>query len=144
MRRIRIRLTIKRTMSAIAVASLLLGLFVYDRRARVRRALNQAMASYLQLSQELEFIDGEIALATADLRRCEDRVATYGKNPQSGGVSKAQYLAFQLAVQKARFELEQAKVKRVVLFKGKPKSLVSLKTEIEELRGRLAAMGGAP
>lgn len=131
-------------MIAIAVASVLLGLFVYDRRARVRRALNQAVADYLQLSLELEFIDGEIALASAELDRCEYRVAAHGKNPKRGDSSKAQYVAAQLALRKAQFELQKAQVKRVVLLKGKPKNLVSLKTEIEELRGRLAAMGGAP
>ena len=145
MPRLRFRFTLRAIMIAVLLVSIVLAIFVYRQRARLRNALNQALATHLRLQQELGVANGDVALAESDLQRAEDRVAWAGRMFTRGVLSEAQYSSNSLELQKAQFVLAQAKTKRSVLLNfGNLKNLKSLEEEIEKLRAQLEVMGGSP
>jgi hypothetical protein len=59
--------------------------------------------------------EGEIALAESNRRRAEDRVIWARKMLAKGYVSRGQVVSEELALKRAKFDLQQARAKRTVL-----------------------------
>jgi hypothetical protein len=78
-----------------------------------------ALAEYLDgtLPQERQTLEGEIALAKSDVTCAEDRLAWIERMVAKGYRSLGQLIEAQFDVQKAKFTLEQANTKLVVLEK---------------------------
>ena len=85
--------------------------------------------------QDFDTIKGEIALAKSDLTRSEDRLDWSTKMSDKGYVSLSQKLADTLSLQKAKFSVEQAETKMVVLEKfTREKTLKELRAEVEKAK----------
>lgn len=106
--------------------------------ARLNREIAEiAIEEYQQgtYRQDLATVEGEIALAQSDLTRCEDRLAWAKRMFDKRFVSKATFVSEQLAVEKARYTLEQAQAKRTVLTKySAAKTIKALEVELEKAR----------
>ncbi|HZW34583.1 MAG TPA: TolC family protein [Isosphaeraceae bacterium] len=84
---------------------------------------------------DLASLEGEIQLAKSDVTRAEDRVKWARRMFEKGYVSQAQKTAEELALQKARFALEQAQSRREVLVKySKGKTIKELRSAVEKAR----------
>ena len=133
------RFTTRRIMAALIVLGMVLGVVVRFQRQRERAAeaayLNAkltrevaeiAVVEYVEgiFKQEMETAKGEIALAQSNLKLAEDRYVSHGK-----------LIPEAIAVQKAKFELEQAQTKQAVLEKyTRGKTVAKLKSEVQKAR----------
>lgn len=100
-----------------------------------REVAEVAVTEYEQgtLKQEIETIQGDIALAKADLKRAEDRYAWTVKMAEKGYVSEASKVSDGFSLEKAKFTLEQAQTRLDVLQKfTKDKTIKELKAEVEK------------
>jgi hypothetical protein len=87
------------------------------------------------LPQDLATVEGEVALAESDLSRAEDRLQWAKRMFAKGFVSQAQRISEELATRKARFTLEQAQAKKLVLVKfTKEKTVKELETDVAKAR----------
>src|SRR5262249_34374416 len=85
--------------------------------------------------QDHESYQGEIALAQSELKRDEDRLVWSKQMFDKGYVSKAQYTADQLALEKAKFTAEQSQTKLNVLeVYTKDKETKTLESEVEKAK----------
>lgn len=85
--------------------------------------------------QDLETSNGNLAMAQAEMKRAEDRLAWSRRMHQKRFVSEAQLTSDKLNLDKARFTLEQAQTNQAVLLKYvKDKSLKELRSEVEKAR----------
>ena len=113
-------------------------------RAKLARELAElAVVEYPEgiYKQDQATVYGEMALAEADLRRAEDRLAWSNEMLKRGFVSREQNISDSLTLQKAKFTLEQASTKRVVLEKfTKQKAIKELKSEVEKARSEELAL----
>jgi RND family efflux transporter MFP subunit len=83
--------------------------------------------------QELQSVDGEIALAKSDLVRSQDRQEWAERMYKKGYVSKATKISEDLNLEKAKFALEQAQSKRDVLVKyTRDKTIKELDSEVKK------------
>jgi multidrug efflux pump subunit AcrA (membrane-fusion protein) len=109
----------------------------YQNAVLTREVAEIAVTEYEEgtFVQELQTVEGEIKLAESDLTRSDDRVVWATKMYDKGYVSKAQKVSEELAFQKARFALEQAQSKKMVLEKyTRNKTVKELKSEVEKAR----------
>ncbi len=109
----------------------------YKQSLLTREVAEYAVKEYVEgvFKQDYETSRGEIALAKSDLERATDRVDWSGKMLIKGYVSKAASVADQLALEKARFELEQSQTQMDVLLKyTKDKQIKSLSSDVEKAR----------
>ncbi len=109
----------------------------YQNARLTREVAEIAVTEYVEgvFKQDLETAKGEIALAESDLARAEDRVEWSNRMFEKGYVSKAQKIADALALQRAKFALEQAQSKRSVLEEyTKKKTTKELESEVEKTR----------
>jgi HlyD family secretion protein len=98
-----------------------------------REVAEIAVVEYVEgiFLQDLKTVDGEIKLAESDLYRCEDRLDWARRMFEKGYVSLAAKNSEELNLQKARFALEQAQVKKKVLVDyTKNKTTTELKSEV--------------
>ncbi len=85
--------------------------------------------------QEFETIQGDIAMAQAELKRAEDRFEWTSKMRDKGYVSEAQKTSDKFNLDKAKFTLEQAQTRMEVLLKyTKGKTLKELGAEVEKAK----------
>jgi len=109
----------------------------YDQAKLTREVAEVAVAEYEQgtFRQSLQTIQGDIAMAEADLKRAEDRLGWSRKMREKRFVSEAQVTADRFGHEKARFVLEQARTSKDVLLKyTKEKTLKELRAEVEKAR----------
>jgi biotin carboxyl carrier protein len=112
----------------------------YQQAKLAHQVAEVAVVEYEQgtFKQSLETIEGNIALAQAELKRAEDRYdwasRMLQRNPMFGdGVARAEANKFN--VDRARFTLEQARTSKDVLQKyTKDKTLTELRGEVEKAR----------
>jgi hypothetical protein len=82
--------------------------------------------------QDLQTVNGEIALAESNLRRARDRVSWTEKMHIKQQLEKGQLAYEQLAIQQAKYDLEQSQTKKHVLEDyTKEKTLKELRSEVE-------------
>jgi hypothetical protein len=85
--------------------------------------------------QDLATVDGEIKLAESDLKRAEDRRDWARRMFDKGFITEATKVTEELSLRKARFALEQAQSKKLVLVSHtKSKTLEELNREVERAR----------
>ena len=85
--------------------------------------------------QEHETAKGEIALASSDRKRAEDRLIWSNNMFDKGYVSKGQNISEKLSLERAIFAFEQAQTKKNVLEQfTKDKTIKELKSEVEKAR----------
>lgn len=109
----------------------------YKNAELTRQVAEIAVTEYTEgiYKQEFETVQGEIALAESDLKRAEDRVDWSDRMLEKGYVSLSQNISEKLALQRAKFSLEQAQTKRTVLEKyTKDKTVKELQSEVEKAR----------
>ncbi len=109
----------------------------YQQAKLTREVAEIAVTEYEKgtYKQELETILGDIAMARADLQRAEDRLDWSRRMREKKYVSEAQLKSDKLTHDKARFTLEQAQTKKVVLLRyTKDKTLKELRAEVEKAR----------
>ena len=109
----------------------------YQNAKLTREVAEVAVVEYEKgiFQQGLETVQGEIALAQANLKRAEDRVDWADKMEKKGFLSRDQLTSERLSLQKAKFALEQAQTKKNVLEKyTHGKTVKELKSEIEKAR----------
>jgi RNA polymerase sigma factor (sigma-70 family) len=106
--------------------------------AKLTRELAEiALVEYEEVNypRDLAAIEGEIKLAESDLTRSEDRLVWAKRMFEKGYVSQAQKVSEELALQKARFTLEQAQSRRNVLVEyTRSKAIKELRGEVEKAR----------
>jgi multidrug resistance efflux pump len=103
---------------------------------RDRRVAEVAVAEYVEgtFKQEIRTIQGEIALAEAELKRAEDRLK-WSNRMQGQYGSERLNLSVKLSRDQKLFALEQAKTRMVVLEKyTKDKTVKELQGEVEKAR----------
>jgi multidrug resistance efflux pump len=98
--------------------------------------------------QELEAALGGVALAESDLARAEDRMRWSEQMFKRGYVSESENKANELALNRAKFALEQAQTHRLVLERfSKNRTLKGLKAQAEAARAaelsKVAALASA-
>lgn len=143
------RMTTRRWMIAVVLASLLLAAFV-ARRERLRRvaALQAAyenarltrvvaeseFTGYLAVyKMERETVLGEIALAESDKKRAEDRLEWSDKMLAKGAVSEDQNRVDRIGLEQKTFALRQAETRQKMLEPyTTEKSLWQLRAEFEK------------
>jgi HlyD family secretion protein len=113
----------------------------YGQARLTREVAEIAVKDYEQgvFRQNVETTDGEIALAMAELKRAEDRLAwtrrVLEKTPPRHVDGGSRIVSDKLSVDKARFVLEQVRTKKDVLLKyTKDKTLKELRAEVEKAR----------
>ncbi len=109
----------------------------YQNAKLTREVAEIAVTEYEEgiFKQDWETVEGEVKLAESDLKRAEDRVDWSKRMLEKRYVSKAQYIADELALQRAKFALEQAQTKRKVLKDfTKDKTVKELRSEVEKAR----------
>jgi HlyD family secretion protein len=109
----------------------------YRNATLAREAAELAVAEYLEggYEQELEAVQGEIALAQSDLKRAEDRMEWSNRMLQKGYLPVARNISDRLKLQRAKFGLEQAQTKKLVLEKyTKARNAARLKGDVEKAR----------
>jgi HlyD family secretion protein len=85
--------------------------------------------------QQLETVNGDIALAQADLQRTRDRLEWAQRMREKQYISPAQELSDRLAMNKAKYTLEQTNTsKKVLLEFTKEKTIKQLRAEVEKAR----------
>jgi HlyD family secretion protein len=85
--------------------------------------------------QQLETVDGDIALAEAELQRTRDRLEWAKKMADKKYISPGQVTNEELTLQKARFAVEQHKThKKVLVEYTRLKTLKELRAEVEKAR----------
>ncbi|MFO0909667.1 MAG: HlyD family efflux transporter periplasmic adaptor subunit [Isosphaeraceae bacterium] len=102
-----------------------------------REVAEIAVTEYLEgiYKQDYETARGEIALAESDMKRAEDRLDWSDKMFKKGYISLGQNISERLALQRAKFSLEQAQTKLKVLEQyTKEKTVKELKSEVEKAR----------
>jgi HlyD family secretion protein len=96
-----------------------------------------AVEEYVEVicPRDLVTAEGEIKLAESDLRRSEDRVEWAMRMFEKGFISQAQKNSEELSLRKAKFAIEQAQSKKLVLVKyTKDKTIKELKSAVEKAR----------
>ena len=113
--------------------------------ARLTREIAElAIEEYEEVGypQDLATAEGQIKLAESDLGRSQDRLAWSGRMIEKGNVSKSVKHADELAVERARFDLEQAGTSRKVLVDyTRRKTIKALQVEVEKARADELAKG---
>jgi HlyD family secretion protein len=149
------RMTTRRWMVVVVVASLVLSAFV-ERREHRRRlmAVQVAQAAYQnslltrQVAEialieyregvyraERETVLGEIALAESDFKHAEDRLEWSNRMLARGAVSKDQNRADEMTLKQKTFALEQAQSRKKVLEEyTRQKTLKELQSEVEKAK----------
>ncbi len=94
--------------------------------------------------QEMKTIEGEIKLNQSELARAEDRLKWSDDMVKLGYITYAQNVADRFDLQKAEFNLQQARQKLDVLTKyTRPKQIKTLEGEVEKSRADLYARESA-
>lgn len=109
----------------------------YQQAKLTREVAETAVAEYEQgaFKQSLETIDGNIALAQAELKRAEDRYERSRRMGERGLLPVYPKTSDKFEFDKARLILEQARTSKDVLLKfTKEKTLKELKAEVEKAR----------
>ncbi|GAC1470529.1 MAG: hypothetical protein NVSMB9_15720 [Isosphaeraceae bacterium] len=109
----------------------------YQNAKLTREVAQIAVTEYVEgiFKQDSQTFEGEIALAMSDMRRGEDRLEWSDKMLKKGYISGGQYISEKLALDRAKFSLEQAQTKKNVLQKWtKDKTIKELKSEVEKAR----------
>ena len=109
----------------------------YQQARLTREVAETAVAEYVEgtFKQHLETIQGNIAMAEADLKRAEDRYAWSRRMAEKKFISDAQKTSDKLSLDKARFALEQVITNRAVLLTyTKAKTIKGLRAEAEKAR----------
>ena len=115
----------------------------YRQAVLTREVAEIAVVEYEEgiFRQDLDTIDGEIALARSDRQRAEDRLDWAQRKFLKGFVSKATLVSDELNLKRARYTIEQAETKKKVLIQyTKQKTIKELKSEVEKSRSDELAM----
>ncbi len=107
----------------------------YKNAKLTREVAEIAVKEYVEgvFVQELQSVNGEIALAKSDLVRSQDRQEWADRMYKKGYVSKATKISEDLNLEKAKFALEQAQSKREVLVKyTREKTIKELDSEVKK------------
>jgi HlyD family secretion protein len=107
-------------------------------QARLTREVAEVAVKEYEIGtfkQQLETINGDIALAQADLSRAQDRFEWAKKMAEKKYVSPAQLVSDELSLKKAKFAVEQNETKKRVLEEyTKAKTIKELRAEVEKAR----------
>jgi RND family efflux transporter MFP subunit len=109
----------------------------YQQAQLTRQVADVAVKEYVEgtFKQNLETIQGNIAMAKADLKRAEDRYEWTCKMVEKKYTSVAQQTSDKFALDKAKFTLEQSETSLDVLLKyTKGKTIKELEAEVEKAR----------
>jgi HlyD family secretion protein len=109
----------------------------YSQSRLTREVAEIAVLEYEEgtYKQQLATIDGDIALAEADLQRSRDRLEWAKKMAEKKYVSQGQVTSDEQTLQKARFAVEQHKThKKVLVEYTRSKTLKELRAEVEKAR----------
>jgi multidrug resistance efflux pump len=109
----------------------------YQNARLTREVAEIGVVEYIEgvFQQETATAKGEIALGESNLKRAEDRVEWAEKMAEKRFLSEAQLTSDRLALQQAKFALEQAKVKKKILEKYTGDKIVKgLRAEVEKAR----------
>jgi RND family efflux transporter MFP subunit len=109
----------------------------YEQAKLTREVAEVAVKEYLEgvFKQDLETVQGEIALARADVTRAQDRLTWSTKMKEKGYISESARLADELSLKKAQFALEQSQTKLDVLMKyTKDKTVKELQADVEKAK----------
>ena len=102
-----------------------------------REVAEIAVTEYMEgiYKQDLETVNGEIALADSERKRAEDRLEWSNRMLEKGYVSKAQNIADKVGLEQKIFAFEQAQTKKKVLLDyTRDKTIKELKSEVEKTR----------
>ncbi len=109
----------------------------YQQALLTREVAEYAVKEYLEgiFKQDLETKKGDVGRARSDLERANDRLKWSKSMREKGFVSRATNIADELAVERAKFDLEQAQTQLEVLEKyTKAKQIKSLNSDVEKAR----------
>jgi RND family efflux transporter MFP subunit len=109
----------------------------YKQSKLTREVAEVAVVEYVEgvFKQEKSTADGDIALAKSDLERAIDRLNWSKKMFDKGYVSKAQNIADQLSMDRAKFELEKTQTSLSVLMQyTKDKTIKELRSDVEKAK----------
>ncbi len=109
----------------------------YEQAKLTRQVAEVAVKEYVEgtYKQNLETIQGNIAMAKAELKRAEDRFEWTCKMVDKKYASEAQRTSDKFNLEKAKFTLEQAETSYDVLMKyTKDKTIKELSAEVEKSR----------
>ncbi|HEY2156154.1 MAG TPA: efflux RND transporter periplasmic adaptor subunit [Isosphaeraceae bacterium] len=109
----------------------------YQQAQLTRQVAEVAVKEYVEgtFKQNLETIQGNIAMAKAELKRAEDRYEWTCKMVEKKYASPASQTSDKFALEKAKFTLEQSQTSYDVLLKyTKDKTIKELSAEVEKAR----------
>ncbi len=109
----------------------------FEQAKLTREVAEVAVTEYEQgtFKQTKETIQGDIAMAKAELKRAEDRYEWTSKMRDKGYVSEAQKTSDKFNLDKAKFTLEQSQTSMSVLLKyTRDKTLKELRAEVEKAK----------
>jgi multidrug resistance efflux pump len=109
----------------------------YQQAKTPRQAAELALEEFLKgtFKQEQDAIQNRIAVTEVELKQAEDRLVRSRRHVDQGIVPKEQAVTHQIAVQRLKLRLEQARTKRQTLEKyTKDKMTKKFQSEIEKAR----------
>ena len=109
----------------------------YEQARLTREVAEVGVTEYEQgtFRQSMETIEGDIAMAKADLKRAEDRFEWATRMRERKFIPEQRVIPEKLNREKARFTLEQAETSKAVLLKyTREKTLKELRSEVEKAR----------
>ena len=107
----------------------------HEQAKLTREVAEVAVKEYVEgvFKQDFETVQGEIALAKADVTRAQDRLAWSTKMKEKLYISESARLSDELSLKKSQFALEQAQTKKEVLERyTKEKTTKELQAEVEK------------
>jgi HlyD family secretion protein len=146
-RRIRIRVSIRALMIFVLIAGCVLALVVHRLRVRAAEAAYQqakltrevaeiALAEFVEgiATQNVESVEGEIALAEDDLKRAEERHERSRSTTEKAKVLDSEAATKEQQVRRAKSQLHEAQMKKMTVEATKVRTTEELKSEIEKAK----------
>ncbi len=144
----RIRISIRALMIIVLIAGFVLALVVHRIRVRAAEAAYQqakltrevaeiALAEFVEgiAKQNVERVEGEIALAEDDLKRAEERHERSRRTTEKADVVEAEAATKEQELRRAKLQLHEAQRKRMTVEASKVRTIEELKSEIETTKG---------
>jgi HlyD family secretion protein len=146
-RRRRIRISIRALMVFVLIAGFVLALVVHRIRVRAAEAAYQqakltrevaeiALAEFIEAiaKQNVERVEGEIALAEDDLKRAEERHERSRSTTEKANVLEAEANTKEQEVRRPELQLHEAQRKKMTVEATKVRTIEELKSEIEKAK----------
>ncbi len=143
----RIRISIRALMIFVLIAGFVLALVVHRLRVRAAEAAYQqakltrevaeiALAEFVEgvAKQNVDGVEGEIALAEDDLKRAEERHERSRSTTEKANVLEAEGATKEQEVRRAKLQLHEAQRKKMTVEATKARTIEELKSEIEKAK----------